>query len=167
MTTDNSPPTSIIWLPSATPSKRPDLPLSPNPPKDTDRRDVRRIEAEGGEGATGEIAWAHLHRRTGAPMAVCLRCAGWRGISSGAESAGIFGCPVGGSPRCRQAGSGIGSQPGQGAAELSAQGRSGRCRVRAERVSRPAEEPPPEGLGGGYPLSQTDPLPSSGPGCGP
>ena len=27
MTTDNSPPTSIIWLPSATPSKRPDLPL--------------------------------------------------------------------------------------------------------------------------------------------
>ena len=45
---------------------------------------------------------------------------------------------------------------------FSAQGqRSGRCRVnrRAERVSRPAREkkPPPEGLGGGYPLSQTDP----------
>ena len=87
--------------------------LSPNPPKDTDGR--REESGRGGEGATGEIAWVPfgvgrsadgLHRRTGAPMAVCGSCdardgerirsrglsrPGWR------ESAGIFGCPVGGS----------------------------------------------------------------------
>ena len=75
---------------------------------------VRKAEG-GGEGATGEIAWVPfgvgrsadgLHRRTGAPMAVCGSCdardgerirsrelsrPGWH------ESAGIFGCPVGGS----------------------------------------------------------------------
>ena len=48
---------------------------------------VRKAEG-GGEGATGEIAWVPfgvgrsadgLHRRTGAPMAVCGSCdAGWR-----------------------------------------------------------------------------------------
>ena len=52
--------------------------LNPNPPKDTDGR--REESGRGGEGATGEIAWVPfgvgrsadgLHRRTGAPMAVC------------------------------------------------------------------------------------------------
>ena len=56
-------------------------PLSPNPPKDTDGR--REESGRGGEGATGEIAWVPfgvgrsadgLHRRTGAPMAVCGSC---------------------------------------------------------------------------------------------
>ena len=55
--------------------------LSPNPPKDTDGR--REESGRGGEGATGEIAWVPfgvgrsadgLHRRTGAPMAVCGSC---------------------------------------------------------------------------------------------
>ena len=55
--------------------------LSPNPPKDTDGRRVGK--RKGGEGATGEIAWVPfgvgrsadgLHRRTGAPMAVCGSC---------------------------------------------------------------------------------------------
>ena len=55
--------------------------LNPNPPKDTDGR--REESGRGGEGATGEIAWVPfgvgrsadgLHRRTGAPMAVCGSC---------------------------------------------------------------------------------------------
>ena len=55
--------------------------LSPNPPKDTDGR--REESGRVGEGATGEIAWVPfgvgrsadgLHRRTGAPMAVCGSC---------------------------------------------------------------------------------------------
>ena len=55
--------------------------LNPNPPKDTDGR--REESGRGGEGATGEIAWVpfgvgrsadRLHRRTGAPMAVCGSC---------------------------------------------------------------------------------------------
>ena len=75
---------------------------------------VRKAEG-GGEGATGEIAWVPfgvgrsadgLHRRTGAPMAVCGSCDARdgerirsRGLSRPGwhESAGIFGCPVGGS----------------------------------------------------------------------
>ena len=57
------------------------MPLNPNPPKDTDGR--REESGRGGEGATGEIAWVPfgvgrsadgLHRRTGAPMAVCGSC---------------------------------------------------------------------------------------------
>ena len=89
------------------------LGLSPNPPKDTDGR--REESGRGGEGATGEIAWVPfgvgrsadgLHRRTGAPMAVCGSCDARdgerirsRGLSRPGwhESAGIFGCPVGGS----------------------------------------------------------------------
>ena len=87
--------------------------LNPNPPKDTDGR--REESGRGGEGATGEIAWVPfgvgrsadgLHRRTGAPMAVCGSCDARdgerirsRGLSRPGwhESAGIFGCPVGGS----------------------------------------------------------------------
>ena len=55
--------------------------LNPNPPKGTDGR--REESGRGGEGATGEIAWVPfgvgrsadgLHRRTGAPMAVCGSC---------------------------------------------------------------------------------------------
>ena len=87
--------------------------LIPNPPKDTDGR--REESGRGGEGATGEIAWVPfgvgrsadgLHRRTGASMGRLreLRCAGWReNTQQGTlgpgwrESAGIFGCPVGGS----------------------------------------------------------------------
>ena len=87
--------------------------VSPNPPKDTDGR--REESGRGGEGATGEIAWVPfgvgrsadgLHRRTGAPMAVCGSCDARdgerirsRGLSRPGwhESAGIFGCPVGGS----------------------------------------------------------------------
>ncbi len=55
--------------------------VNPNPPKDTDGR--REESGRGGEGATGEIAWVPfgvgrsadgLHRRTGAPMAVCGSC---------------------------------------------------------------------------------------------
>ena len=84
---------------------------------------VRKAEG-GGEGA-GEIAWVpfgvgrsadglHAHRgpygrlrelstRDGEEYARGLSRPGWR------ESAGIFGCPVGGSvaTRCRQAGSGM------------------------------------------------------------
>ena len=57
------------------------LAVNPNPPKDTDGR--REESGRGGEGATGEIAWVPfgvgrsadgLHRRTGAPMAVCGSC---------------------------------------------------------------------------------------------
>ena len=87
--------------------------LTPNPPKDTDGR--REESGRGGEGATGEIAWVPfgvgrsadgLHRRTGGPMAVCGSCDARdgerirsRGLSRPGwhESAGIFGCPVGGS----------------------------------------------------------------------
>ena len=63
---------------------------------------------------------------------------GWR------ESAGIFGCPVGGSPTVPSGREWNGSQPGQGAAELSQPKASdpedaGSIR-RAERVSRPARE---------------------------
>ena len=54
-----------------------------------------------------------------------------------------------------------GSQPGQGAAELlsprPATGSQGQPACRAGEPSGQGEEPPPEGLGGGYPLSQTDP----------
>ena len=61
------------------------------------------------------------------------------------ESAGIFGCPVGGvgHRRCRQAGNGMARSRAKARLNFSAQGqRSGRCRVnrRAERVSRPARE---------------------------
>ena len=58
-----------------------DFLVNPNPPKDTDGR--REESGRGGEGATGEIAWVPfgvgrsadgLHRRTGAPMAVCGSC---------------------------------------------------------------------------------------------
>ena len=54
-----------------------------------------------------------------------------------------------------------GAQPGQGATELGfprpmlGQMQSEAAR-RAGEPSRQSEEPPPEGLGGGYPLSQTD-----------
>ena len=80
------------------------------------------------------------------------------------ESAGIFGCPVGGSVcrRCRQAGNGMARSRAKARLNFSAQGqRSGRCRgqpaCRAGEPSGQGEEPPPEGLGGDYPLSQTDP----------
>ena len=55
--------------------------FSPNPPMDRDGR--REDSGRVGEGATGEIAWVPfgggrsadgLHRRTGAPMAVCGSC---------------------------------------------------------------------------------------------
>ena len=54
-----------------------------------------------------------------------------------------------------------GSQSGQGAAELlsprPAPGKmQGQPACRAGEPSGQGEEPPPEGLGGGYPLSQTD-----------
>ena len=74
-----------------------DVCLSPNPPKDTDGR--REESGRGGEGATGEIAWVPfgvgrsadgLHRRTGAPMAVCgdLRLSGgW--VADGAVRPGV------------------------------------------------------------------------------
>ena len=88
------------------------LSFSPNPPKNTDGR--REESGRGGEGATGEIAWVPfgvgrsadgLHRRTGASMAVCGSCDARDGESAAGnslgpgwrESAGIFGCPVGGS----------------------------------------------------------------------
>ncbi len=67
--------------PPFTSSPRAGHSLSPNPPKDTDGR--REESGRGGEGATGEIAWVPfgvgrsadgLHRRTGAPMAVCGSC---------------------------------------------------------------------------------------------
>ena len=61
------------------------------------------------------------------------------------ESAGIFGCPVGGSVADGAVRPGVGMARSRAKARLnfSAQGqRSGRCRVnrRAERVSRPARE---------------------------
>ena len=88
-------------------------------------------------------------------MAVCveLRCAGWRentqqGTLVGPgwrESAGIFGCPVGGSqPTVPSGREWNGSQPGQGAAErLSprpADPEDAGSTGDAERVSRPARE---------------------------
>ena len=81
---------------------------------------------------------------------------GWR------ESAGIFGCPVGGSPTVPSGREWNGSQPGQGAAELlsprpAIRKMQGQPACRAGEPSGQGEEPPPEGLGGGYPLSQTDP----------
>ena len=53
-------------------------------------------------------------------------------------------------------------QPGQGAAELlsprpAIRKMQGQPACRAGEPSGQGEEPPPEGLGGGYPLSQTDP----------
>ena len=64
--------------------------------------------------------------------------------------------------RCRQAREWNGSQPGQGAAELlsprpAIRKMQGQPACRAGEPSGQGEEPPPEGLGGGYPLSQTDP----------
>ena len=64
--------------------------------------------------------------------------------------------------RCRQAGSGMARLPGQGAAELlsprpAIRKMQGQPACRAGEPSGQGEEPPPEGLGGGYPLSQTDP----------
>ena len=78
------------------------------------------------------------------------------------ESAGIFGCPVGGSPTVPSGREWNGSQPGQGAAELlsprpAIRKMQGQPACRAGEPSGQGEEPPPEGLGGGYPLSQTDP----------
>ena len=81
---------------------------------------------------------------------------GWR------ESAGIFGCPVGGSPTV-PSGRGVDwLAAGQGAAELlsprpAIRKMQGQPACRAGEPSGQGEEPPPEGLGGGYPLSQTDP----------
>ena len=134
--------------------------VTPNPPKDTDGR--REESGRGGEGATGEIAWVPfgvgrsadgLHRRTGAPMAVCGSCDARDGerIRSGTLRTGVervcgdlrlSGGWVG-RRRCRQAGSGMARSRAKARLNFSAQGqRSGRCRVnrRAERVSRPARE---------------------------
>ena len=135
--------------------------VSPNPPKDTDGR--REESGKGGEGATGEIAWVPfgvgrsadgLHRRTGAPMAVCGSCDardGERirsrelsrtGLARVCGDLRLSGGWVG-RRRCRQAGSGMARSRAKARLNFSAQGqRSGRCRVnrRAERVSRPARE---------------------------
>ena len=123
---------------------------------------VRKAEG-GGEGATGEIAWVPfgvgrsadgLHRRTGAPMAVCGSCDardGERirsrelsrtGLARVCGDLRLSGGWVG-RRRCRQAGSGMARSRAKARLNFSAQGqRSGRCRVnrRAERVSRPARE---------------------------
>ena len=71
---------------------------------------------------------------------------GWR------ESAGIFGCPVGGSPTVPSGREWNGSQPGQGAAELlsprpAIRKMQGQPACRAGEPSGQGEEPPPEGLG--------------------
>ena len=139
--------------------------LSPNPPKDTDGR--REESGRGGGGGVrelqGEIAWVPfwvgrsadgLHRRTGAPMAVCGSCDardGERirsrelsrtGLARVCGDLRLSGGWVG-RRRCRQAGSGMARSRAKARLNFSAQGqRSGRCRVnrRAERVSRPARE---------------------------
>ncbi len=135
--------------------------LNPNPPKDTDGR--REKSGGRGEGATGEIAWVPfgvgrsadgLHRRTGAPMAVCGNCNaqdGERirskelsrtGLARVCGDLRLSGGWVG-RRRCRQAGNGMARSRAKARLNFSAQGqRSGRCRVnrRAERVSRPARE---------------------------
>ena len=49
-----------------------------------------------------------------------------------------------------------GSQPGQGAAELLSPRPAIAGSTGVPKPSGQGEEPPPEGLGGGYPLSQTD-----------
>ena len=71
---------------------------------------------------------------------------------------------VGGSGRrrCRQAGSGMARSRAKAAAELlsprpAIRKMQGQPACRAGEPSGQGEEPPPEGLGGGYPLSQTDP----------
>ena len=130
-------------------------------PESTDGR--REESGRGGEGATGEIAWVPfgvgrsadgLHRRTGAPMAVCGSCDardGERirsrelsrtGLARVCGDLRLSGGWVG-RRRCRQAGSGMARSRAKARLNFSAQGqRSGRCRVnrRAERVSRPARE---------------------------
>ena len=146
--------------------------FSPNPPKDTWTAEE---SGRGGEGATGEIAWVPGRRTVfiaaqgplwpsaGAAMRGMAReyaagnslGPGWR------ESAGIFGCPVGGSPTVPSGREWNGSQPGQGAAELlsprpAIRKMQGQPACRAGEPSGQGEEPPPEGLGGGYPLAQTD-----------
>ena len=117
--------------------------------------------AEGGEGATGEMAWAPLGW-TGGGRRVLSRRTGplWpsadvgpgkitgRGRSReppGTGVAGTLGWPVDGSVADgrRQAGSGIACSRARARLNWFSQGqRRGRCRVRrrAERVSRPARE---------------------------
>ena len=116
-------------------------------------------KAEGGEGATGEIAWVPFGVGRSAdglgPYGRLreLRCAGWRentqqGTLSDRAGASLRGSSVfrwvGRSPTARrQAGSGMARSRAKARLNFSAQGqRSGRCRVnrRAERVSRPARE---------------------------
>ena len=101
-----------------------------------------------------------LHRRTGAPMALREPVRGMAreyaaGNSLGPgwhESAGIFGCPVGGSV----ADGAVSGMAAAGPRQPAIRKMQGQPR-RAGEPSGQGEEPPPEGLGGGYPLSQTDP----------
>ena len=100
-----------------------------------------------------------------------LRCAGWRENTQQRTLADRAGASLRGSSVVRWVGrsptvpSGRewnGSQPGQGAAELlsprpAIRKMQGQPACRAGEPSGQGEEPPPEGLGGGYPLSQTDP----------
>ena len=160
----------------------------PNPPaskpestEGTPMDGVRKAEG-GGEGATGEIAWVPfgvgrsadgLHRRTGAPMAVCGSCDARDGERIRSRELSRTGLArvwgdlrlsgwVGRSPTVPSGREWNGSQPGQGAAELlsprpAVRKMQGQPACRAGEPSGQGEEPPPEGLGGGYPLSQTDP----------
>ena len=64
--------------------------------------------------------------------------------------------------RCRQAGSGMARSRAKARLNFSAprpaiRKMQGQPACRAGEPSGQGEEPPPEGLGGGYPLSQTDP----------
>ena len=135
------------------PNSRFILPLSPNPPKDTDGR--REDSGSGvGEGATGEMAWGlgadgrpadGLQSPHRAPKSLCGSCdardgerirsrglsrPGWR------EIAGTLGQLQAG----RQAGNGMACSRAKARLNWGSQGqRRGRCKVRrrAERVIRP------------------------------
>ena len=160
----------------------PGLSLSPQGPW--------RRDADHGWGATTSIAWVpfgvgvrtvFIAARGPYGRLQELRCAGWRentqqGTLSDRAGASLRGSSVvrwvGRSPTVPSGREWNGSQPGQGAAELgfprpAIRKMQGQPACRAGEPSGQGEEPPPEGLGGGYPLSQTDPRRSSGPGCGP
>ena len=153
-------------------------PFSPNPPKDTDGRreeSGRRVRELQGN-SLGSIWGREVGGRSSSPHRGPygrlreLRCAGWRentqqGTLSDRAGASLRGSSVVrwvGRRRRRQAGSGMARSRGQGAAELlsprpAIRKMQGQPACRAGKPSGQGEEPPPEGLGGGYPLSQTDP----------
>ena len=136
-------------------SRLPSLPLSPNPPKDTDgRREDRRRGMRELQGRWPGLDWGRWEVGGGSSVTAQapngrlreLGCAGWQenrqqGTPAELVGASLRGRWVSGGGR-RQAGSGMARSRARARLNCSSQGqRRGRCRVnrRAERVIRPAK----------------------------